>query len=291
MTSLVTGSPSPQGTDSSCPKWWGWAPLVVAEALRPVADLPPGLIQSGPAAEPVDVARALAASLGSPRAADVPPPWLDAEQTESFRLLLPVLRQYGAALCAEPVGTGKTFIALAIAAAVGAESTVAFVPAALVEQWKLTASRLGVALEVWSHSRLSLGRLPSGDPRLVVVDESHHFRNPPIRRYQTLAPWLVGRQILLLTATPIVNHARDLYHQLHLGLRDDALAADGAASMRVSFDRGTIPPRLAGSSSSGSTDRRDPGAKPEPSSRRAVRSRCSRHSSRSSSPAIPESLR
>jgi hypothetical protein len=47
--------------------------------------------------------------------------------------------------------------------------------------------------------------------------------------------------VLLLSATPVVNGAADLYHQLHLGLRDDVLAADGAASLRTSFELGQVP--------------------------------------------------
>jgi len=147
-------------------------------------------------------------------------------------------------MCAEAVGTGKTFIALAVAAVYEATGVVAIVPPGMVEQWNATARRMGVHLEVWTHSRLSRGRLPPCDPHLVIIDESHHFRNPGIRRYRTLAPWLVGRRLLLLSATPLVNHAWDLYHQLHLGIRDDALATDGAPSMRRAFDESTIPPAL-----------------------------------------------
>jgi hypothetical protein len=190
---------------------------------------------------PASVARALAASLEAPRATDRPPSWLDPQQADAFRLLLPVLRQYGAALCAEPVGTGKTYIALAIALVAGRTPTVALVPAALVGQWRGTAGRLGVPLTAWSHSRLSRGHPPPGDPPLVIIDESHHFRNPTIRRYATVAPWLLGRRVLLLSATPLVNHSRDLYHQLHLGIRDDALAADGVPSIRAAFEGGTAP--------------------------------------------------
>ena len=244
MALPVTGSRSRRVTGAFYPKWWGWAPLVVAEALHPLADPLPGLLRAGPLARPGEVARALAASLGALRAVDPPPSWLDSAQSDAFRLLLPVLRKYGAALCAEPVGTGKTYIALAVANAIGPASSVAVVPAALVEQWRGTAQRLGISMTVWSHARLSLGRLPPDHPALVIVDESHHFRNPVIRRYRTLAPWLAGRQVLLLSATPIVNHARDLFHQLHLGIRDDALAADGAPSMRAAFDRDNIPAAL-----------------------------------------------
>ena len=159
-------------------------------------------------------------------------------------MLLFILRESSTALSAEPVGTGKTYIALAVAHAIGGDAATAVVPAALVEQWRSTAARLGVRITTWSHTLLSRGRLPPGDPRLVIIDESHHFRNPAIRRYRTLAPWLIGRRTLLLSATPVVNSARDAYHQLHLGLRDDALSMDGATSMRIAFDRGSVPPAL-----------------------------------------------
>jgi len=186
----------------------------------------------------------MAASLRPPHATDPPPPWLDPSQADCFRMLLYILRESGAALSAEPVGTGKTYIALAVAHAIGGDATTAIVPAALVEQWRYTAARLGVRITIWSHTLLSRGRLPPGDPGLVIIDESHHFRNPAIRRYRTLAPWLIGRRTLLLSATPVVNSARDAYHQLHLGLRDDALSMDGASSMRVAFERGAVPPAL-----------------------------------------------
>ena len=203
-----------------------------------------GLAVAGSVAKPADVARALAASLSPPRATDAPPPWLDDAQADAFRLLLHALRTHGAVLCADPVGTGKTFIALAIAQALGPEPPACLVPAPLVHQWRSTAQRLGVPAIVWSHSQLSLGRLPPGAPTLVIVDESHHFRRPAIRRYQTLAPWLLGRRVLLVSATPVVNGPADLHHQLHLGLRDDALALDGAPSMRVAFARKSVPPAL-----------------------------------------------
>lgn len=147
-------------------------------------------------------------------------------------------------LCADPVGSGKTYLALAVAQVSAEEPAVCVVPPALQGQWKETARRLGVTVTIWSHARLSRGLLPPGNPRLIVVDESHHFRHPGIRRYRTLAPWLIGRQVLLLSATPIVNCSKDLYHQLHLGLRDDALVDDGALSLRSAFSLDAVPPAL-----------------------------------------------
>jgi hypothetical protein len=78
----------------------------------------------------------------------------------------------------------------------------------------------------------------------VIVDEAHHFRNPATWRYRHTAPWLVGRRVLLVTATPVVNRLSDLLHQLLLGVRDDALAAEGVVSLRALLGRGQASPAL-----------------------------------------------
>jgi hypothetical protein len=79
---------------------------------------------------------------------------------------------------------------------------------------------------------------------LVIVDESHRFRNRQTRRYAHLARWLVDRPALLVTATPIVNHLSDLGHQLLLAVRDDALAMDGVISLRQALASGCPGPAL-----------------------------------------------
>lgn len=203
-----------------------------------------GVLAAGPAAPPSAVACAIAASLAPTRAPDQPPACLDPAQADSFRLLVHRLRADGAVLCAEPTGSGKTYIALAVARALGEGLITCIVPSGLEPQWKETATRLGVDLCLWPHSLLSHGRLPPCDPSLVIVDESQHFRNPGIRRYRTLAPWLIGRRLLLLSATPVVNRPIDLYHQLHLGLRDSVLGIHGAPSLRAAFTRGEVPTAL-----------------------------------------------
>ncbi|MGH7594315.1 MAG: helicase-related protein, partial [Gemmatimonadales bacterium] len=60
---------------------------------------------------------------------------------------------------------------------------------------------------------------------------AHHFRHHGIRRVQTIAPWLVGRRVLLLTATPIVNRRADLITLLRLALPEDGLALDGISRL------------------------------------------------------------
>jgi superfamily II DNA or RNA helicase len=150
--------------------------------------------------------------------------------------VLAAVQRFGGALLADPVGSGKTYVALAVAAAVNGGSTACLVPAALTHQWQATAARLAIPLALCSHEQISRGRMPTGTRGLVIVDESHHFRNPDTLRYRHLAPWLVGRPALLLSATPIVNRLRDLVHQLLLTVRDDALALLGVPSLSAMLE-------------------------------------------------------
>jgi superfamily II DNA or RNA helicase len=61
---------------------------------------------------------------------------------------------------------------------------------------------------------------------IVLVDESHNFRNPGTKRYRALMEIIRGgakpdKRVLLLTATPINNTLWDLYHQIMLITRGD----------------------------------------------------------------------
>ena len=54
---------------------------------------------------------------------------------------------------------------------------------------------------------------------VILVDESHNFRNPATKRYQALMEIIRGgpkteKRVVLLTATPINNSPWDLYYQL-----------------------------------------------------------------------------
>jgi hypothetical protein len=156
------------------------------------------------------------------------------------------LERYRGALLAEPVGSGKTFEALAVGTCwEGGADLLVLAPAAIIPQWTRVAARLEIALVLWSHERVSRGNLPRVRPRLVVVDESHRFRNPHTRRYRALAPWLVGIPVLLLSATPLVNRPEDIAHQLLLGVRDDALAWQGIPSLTELLGKPAGHPALA----------------------------------------------
>jgi superfamily II DNA or RNA helicase len=212
----------------------------VAEALAPVEDPLPPALRPGRWSAPDRVARAIAGALGFEAAPDPPPAWLRPAQVPSFRRVLAALRRHGGALLADPVGSGKTYVALAAAAALSPRRPVpCLVPATLVEQWRVTADRLGVPVVLGSHEAASRGRLPEPARGPVLIDEAHRFRHPHTRRYRNVAPWLVGRPVLLISATPVVNRLDDLLHLLLLALRDDVLRADGIPSLRECLARGS----------------------------------------------------
>jgi hypothetical protein len=214
-------------------------PTIVAESLVAVPDpLGTALVTPAPAT-PAHVVAALAAGIAPPLAGREPPAWLWPTQAVQFRRVLAAVTRFGGALLADPVGSGKTYVALAAAAALnGARSTVALVPAALVQQWQAAAAQVNLPVVAWSHERVRRGSFPPQASRLVVIDECHRFRNPGTRGYAHLAPWLMGRRTLLLSATPVVNRLSDLAAQLRLAVRDDALAPNGVPSISMLLDTG-----------------------------------------------------
>ncbi len=167
------------------------------------------------------------ATVGPKLDAWTPPPWLLPHQRPAAQRIVGILPIYGGALLADAVGLGKTYVSLAVGTRY--KRVVAVVPAALLAQWRRTAQRLGLQIDVVSHEGLSRGRnLPSAD--LVIVDEAHHFRNRGTRRYDRLARGLAAH-VLLVTATPVVNRGADLVAILRLFLPDHGLAAVGVRSL------------------------------------------------------------
>jgi len=164
-----------------------------------------------------------------------PPEWLLDHQTDAATRVGGSLCVFSGALLADAVGLGKTYVSLAIATRYRRTAVVA--PASLVSQWKRAADRVRTPITILSHEALSRGRrVPASN--LIVVDEAHRFRNPHTRRYHRLACDLGRAHILLVTATPVVNHPRDLASLLRLFLPDNGLAVLGLTSIeRAIADR------------------------------------------------------
>lgn len=157
-------------------------------------------------------------------------------QRDAVSRLRDAIAEFGGALLADDVGTGKTFVALAVASRHACPLVVA--PAALRGSWRAAAERAGRSLPFVSFESLSRGRCPPSAHDIVIVDEAHHARNPLAKRYGALARLVAGIPVLLLTATPIHNDRDDLVALLALFLGASAAALDDAALARCVVRRG-----------------------------------------------------
>jgi len=189
------------------------------------------------------VVASIATALAPPLACARPPSWIRPAQAECFRRVAAAIERHRGALVAEPVGSGKTWIALAAAELLEGRAA-CVVPAAVRDQWLRVAAKARVQVTLTTHEQWSRAARRLGEG-LVVIDESHRLRGERLRRVAHLAPQLVGRRGVLLSATPVVNRLADLIHPLLLLVRDDALAAHGIRSLATALRGGTAPPALA----------------------------------------------
>lgn len=172
------------------------------------------------------------------------------------------LRQWGGCIIADSVGLGKTFEALAVIKyhELRNERVLVLAPKRLRENWTLwtrndvrnalAADRF--AFDVLNHTDLSregglsgdidLDHVNWGNYGLVVIDESHNFRNRPSgrdgeSRYDKLMRDIVKAgiptKVLMLSATPVNNRLNDLKNQIAFATEgnDAALADAGIKSI------------------------------------------------------------
>ena len=178
-------------------------------------------------------------------------------QQQAVQRCVALLRRHWGAMLCDSVGLGKTFEGLGVlrefttlrneAAPGSAASSRALIicPAQLQDNWNPDrfADWGVVATTVTMESLPNLADIdeePSALQRqrfraalqryqeqydVILVDESHNFRNPRTKRYRALMDIIRGgkpdKRVLLMTATPINNSVWDLYHQLMLITRGD----------------------------------------------------------------------
>lgn len=135
------------------------------------------------------------------------------------------IARWGGVLVSEPPGWGKTYTALA---AVASDDGVVVAPAALRARWADALARSARRATFVSIESLSRRRAELTAP-WIVIDESHHLRNPATRRYDSAAALCLGARVVMLTATPIQNRRDDLAAQLALFLGEGAFELPMAA--------------------------------------------------------------
>lgn len=149
---------------------------------------------------------------------------MTAFQRAAYQQAKGILRRFGGVFLADVVGLGKTYIAMALLRYlqdVLDRHALVVAPPAVCPVWEALAEESGVHLRTLSHGSLEeLSRY--GARQVLVVDESHNFRNPTTQRYDRLWEWLhpggvpSRRQVLLLSATPQNNSPWDVLRQLKL---------------------------------------------------------------------------
>lgn len=172
------------------------------------------------------------------------------------------LDRFGGCILADSVGLGKTFEALAVIKyhELRNDRVLVLAPKRLRENWTLwkandvrndlASDRF--AYDVINHTDLSRDRGLSGEIDLehvnwgnydlVVIDESHNFRNRPggaghDSRYDRLMNRVmkagVKTRVLMLSATPVNNRLNDLKNQIAFATEgnDRALADHGIANI------------------------------------------------------------
>lgn len=161
------------------------------------------------------------------------------------------LETYNGCILADSVGLGKTFTALAVIKyyELRNKSVLVLCPKKLADNWLNYNRNLKTNLfakdrfsyEVLCHTDLNrtsgesfgtpLNRINWGNYDLVVIDESHNFRNNDAvkereTRYQKLMNQViragVRTKVLMLSATPVNNRFNDLRNQLALAYEGDS---------------------------------------------------------------------
>ncbi|RTH10550.1 helicase, partial [Thermus scotoductus] len=157
-----------------------------------------------------------------------------------------ILQRYDGVFISDSVGLGKTWIGKKLLEHFGyfkRKRSLVVVPAQLKEMWEEELRKIQVAAQVVTME--SMGRRDFNprdylDVEVVLVDESHNFRNLN-KRYRNLSRILGGgarKKVILLTATPINNSVFDLYNQIMLFARSERyFARAGIPHLRTYFIR------------------------------------------------------
>lgn len=167
-----------------------------------------------------------------------------------------MLMRHNGLILADVVGLGKTMIATMIAKrfieANGKNTNLLVVfPPSLKENWVSTFKQFGISKKAQFVSNGSLSKVLEGkeqykdkeDFDMVIVDESHGFRNDDSGKYDQLQRICKSpcnndgllhckqKKMILLSATPLNNRPEDFQHQLLLFQDSQCCTIDGIPNL------------------------------------------------------------
>jgi len=146
-------------------------------------------------------------------------------QEEGYIKALKIINKYNGAVICDSVGLGKTYLGKKILehyAYYQRKRALVICPAQLRDMWQAALYDANIQADVRSQEELGQKDFPVDryrEAEIVLVDESHNFRNTIITRYKNLERILGAgprKKLVLMTATPINNNLLDLYHQVKL---------------------------------------------------------------------------
>lgn len=190
-------------------------------------------------------------------------------QKDAVLAIINKLEKYNGCILADSVGLGKTFTALSVVKYYENrnKSVLVLCPKKLSNNWNtykdnyinnpIASDRL--RYDVLYHTDLSrnsgmsngldLGRINWGNYDLVVIDESHNFRNggkisggedEKENRYLKLLNKVIRKgiktKVLMLSATPVNNRFKDLKNQLQLAYEGNSSLLDEKLDVKRSID-------------------------------------------------------
>ena len=165
-------------------------------------------------------------------------------QEDAVKKARRVLARYDGVLIGDSVGLGKTWIGKKLLedhAYHLRQKALVICPASLRQMWTGELRDATIAGSIVSQEELGQAGFdpgPSGDADVILIDESHNFRNRTTQRYENLER-IIGangrrgrdgsrKKLIMLTATPINNNIFDLYNQITLITGGDRSYFSGA---------------------------------------------------------------
>ena len=155
-----------------------------------------------------------------------------------------MLAEYKGVFISDVVGLGKTFIGSGLLKQLGQRALI-LCPAGLTEMWKDFAENFEVDAKILSQGMLYRGAYNEDSPLhryenrpVVLIDESHNFRNSNTEKYRELQPFLAGKKVILMTATPQNTSVWNIYNQIKLFHQsEENIFPVGGSHLRTLFKR------------------------------------------------------